>query len=154
MVELKLLYWHWWIIGLVLVVGEGLMPSGIFASMAIGGLVAGTVSWIIPGVSTPIQLALFTTTMLVSLISIRYVRKKTRMEARTDRTDPKDYIGREFTLTASVQNGYSEIELDGIVWTLKGPELKAGDRVRVVDTDTDILVIYPLDRKFNNEGMP
>jgi len=141
----KLLFWHWWVLTLIFMVIEAIAPSGLFAAMTLGSLITGGVAWANPEMAWGLQLVLFgTITAVVFLPLSAFLKKKQRLAGVTDEDTLTNYLGNELVLTSAMMNGFSEIELDGEIRMLKGPEMKVGTKVKVVGTDGDILVVYPL----------
>ena len=142
----ELLFWHWWALGLMLVVAEGMSPYGIFSGMAISALMIGTISIGYPTLAWEAELAIFATGAVIFTVIWRKIFSINRNEDEefATRDKAKNQIGREFQLIFPLQNGFSEIELDGVNWELKGPDTKAGSWVRVISLDGLILVVAPI----------
>jgi len=141
----KLLFWHWWVLTLIFMVIEALALSGLFAAMTLGSLITGGVAWANPEMAWGFQLVLFgTITTVIFLPLSLFLKKKQMLAGAADAEALTNYLGNELVLTSAMMNGFSEIELDGEIHMLKGPEMKVGTKVRVVGTDGDILVVYPL----------
>ncbi len=140
----ELEFWHWWAIALMLVVAEALSPSGIFGGMAVAAALLGAIFLANPEMHWKVQLGLFGLLTLILSGGWYFMQRKASGTARATRQKAKGYIGRELVLSQPIQNGFSELEIDGICWELKGPTLKAGTKVRVVAVDGDILVVRPL----------
>jgi len=141
----KLLFWHWWVLTLIFTVIEAIAPSGLFAAMTLGTVITGGVAWANQDMAWGLQLALFGTITVVVFLPLSAFLKKRQMLAGGAEADSlTNYLGHELVLTSAMMNGFSEIELDGENRMLKGPEMKVGTKVRVVGTDGDILVVYPL----------
>ena len=140
----ELEFWHWWAIALILVVVEALVPMGIFGGMAIASAITGALFLAFPELHWKPQLAIFAALTTVFSGAWYMLLRKSSSAAYSTRQKAKEYIGRDLVLTQPLQNGFSELELDGICWELKGPNLRAGAKVRVVGVEGDILVVYPV----------
>ncbi|MDH5299938.1 MAG: NfeD family protein [Gammaproteobacteria bacterium] len=147
--EFELLAWHWWAIALIFVVLEALIPSGIFVGIAVSGAITGAIKINFPALSWEAQLGIFATITVVVTFIWRKIFKVSEAENQDIATKGKAraQVGKEFVLKLPLQNGFGEAELDDISWELKGPDTKAGKRVRVVGVDGSILVVYPLPEK-------
>lgn len=152
----ELLFWHWWAIALILVVAEAMTPSGVFAGMALSAGLVGAVALVYPEMHWEPQVSIFGIGAVIFTIVWRFVfNVKNREESEyATRAKAKTYIGKEFDLVMPLQNGFGEIEMDGIHWELKGPDCKSGTRVRVVNLDGTILVVYPVPKKSDKESVP
>jgi len=51
------------------------------------------------------------------------------------------YIGQVLTLTRGIHEGEGRAKLGGRRWSLRGPDLPAGARVRVTGVDGSILIV-------------
>jgi len=144
-------FWHWWALALIFVVVEAVMPSGVFMSMALAGGFMGALFLAYPDITWQAQLGGFAAfTMVLSYPTTYFYRKK--LGSHDDfRSVAAKLIGEEIELTMPVQNGFGEIEVDGTIWSLKGPDIKKGERARIIGTDGDMLVVRPV--KFKKEEM-
>lgn len=128
--------WSWWILGLVLLVAELVVP-GVFliwigaAAIVIGALSLGlwdTALW-----GWHIQLLLFAVLAVLFAILGRRIyagRGQTSDEPLLNRRG-ESLIGRTATLHEPITEGYGRIRLDDTWWTVKGPDLPSGTRVKV-----------------------
>jgi len=135
-------FWHWYVIALFLVVMEGMLVSGVFASMAVAAAIVGTLFFTNPELTWQVQLAIFAgVTFVLSFISIRLMKRFAQSDG--DKTSPSDMVGKEFIINRALQNGFSETEIEGNFWSIKGPNAPAGTLVKVVDVDGDMLLVLP-----------
>ncbi len=154
--NLQLLHWHWWVIGLVLVVIEALLPSGMWAAMAMAAISTGAAAWLIEGLAWQFQLGIFCTLLLIFIVVISIVKKRlpgrSEKEGSADSPKAKAYIGKDITLTGPIKNGFGEVQMDEIWWSIKGPDLKKGTKVRVIGTDAGMLSVLPLPNQQDNNN--
>ncbi|MDX1811972.1 MAG: NfeD family protein [Gammaproteobacteria bacterium] len=144
-------FWHWWALALCFVVIEAIYPSGVFMAMALAGGFMGALYWYYPELTVPAQLGGFGAfTMVLSYITTYFYRKK--LGSHDDvRSIAAQHMGKEITLTMPVQNGFGEVELDGTIWELKGPDIKKGEKAKIIGIDHHALVVRPLNVKVNPE---
>jgi len=134
--------WFWYAIALILIVFEGMRPSGLFASMAVAAAILGGLITAYPELSWQQQLAIYATmTAVLAFIVMKIVA--TIRKNDEDLPESKSMIGEEFTLKQSIQNGFGEIELEDHFWSLKGADMKKGTEVRVIGIDGNMLVVVP-----------
>ncbi len=146
-------FWHWWVLALVFVVIEALLPSGVMASMAVAGAIVGALFLMFPDLTWQAQLAGFGgLTLAFSFPFTHIVQKKLAIKAHAQLA-ARQYLGKELVLTMPVRNGFGEIELDGTIWELKGPDIDKGEKVLVTGVDHHILVVRPLKRKTDSDEM-
>ena len=140
---LVLEFWHWWVLALIFVVVEALMVSGVFAAFAIAGLITGIASNMYPALEWQAQLGIFATTTIIFQFLVRLFFSKKLDEAAGDELTSSAMIGKELILKSPIQNGFGEIEIDGVNWAIKGPDQKKGTLVKVIGVDGNFLAVYP-----------
>ena len=138
---MDILYWHWWVLGLLLLVAEMLSPTGFFllwigaAAIAVGGL-----AWAVPSTGWEVQVVLFGVLSVASFFAWRHFRAA---PAPTDQPALNrrghSYVGRTFTLTTPIVNGVGKLHVDDSQWRISGPDVEAGTQVRVVAADGSTL---------------
>ncbi|MDM4770521.1 NfeD family protein [Solimonas sp. SE-A11] len=141
---MDVLYWHWWVFGLVLLVAEMLLPTG-FVLLWIGAsaIIVGALSWLLP-LSWEIELVLFSVLSLGS-----FLVWKTFRPAAQESDQPmlnrrgQSYIGRNFTLKDPIVNGVGKLRVDDSQWRITGPDVPAGTQVRVTRADGATLHVEP-----------
>jgi membrane protein implicated in regulation of membrane protease activity len=141
---MHLQWWHWWIAAAVIAAIETFLPGAVAIWFAASAAVVGALVLILP-VPWQLQLLLFGVLGIVAVILWRRYDK-----ARPDR-DKSDqpllnqralqYIGRESNLSAAIVNGRGKVYIGDGAWTVRGPDLPAGARVRVVGAEGTILVV-------------
>lgn len=137
--------WHWWALGLIFVVIEGMLVTGWFAALAMAALIVGFLLSLHPTFGWPVQVA---ACALLTFI-FHFVVRKLFFNMKTE-TGPtvnekvREIMGRDFELQMPILNNYSELEINGTTWQLKGRDQKEGTRVRVIGLDGDVLVVAPV----------
>jgi len=139
----QIVYWHWWVLGILLVTLEIFAPSTFFLWLGISAGIVGMVLLVIPEMSWELQLILFAVLAVISIFSgRRYFR---RNPIQTDNPllnrRAEQYVGRVFTLEEPVVNGVGKVHVDDSTWRVSGPDLPAGKQVKVVAADGVILKI-------------
>jgi inner membrane protein len=132
-----LLFWHWWILALALISIEMVAPG--FFLMWIGGAAAvtGLITLIIPSLPWEAQFVVFGVLAVASVVGARFYIKRNPIET-TDATLNKrgaQYIGRTFSLEEAIVNGTGKVRVGDSVWRAFGPDLPAGDRVKVTGVE-------------------
>jgi len=139
----ELTYWHWWIIGLLLIVLEIFAPSAFFLWMGISAGIVGVVLFIAPDLGWEYQFMIFA---IFSIVSIALWRRfaKTSSEASDHPTlnrRGEQYVGRTFTLLEPIVNGMGKIKVDDSTWKISGEDCEAGTRVKITGIDGTIFKI-------------
>lgn len=132
----QLVYWHWWVAGLALLILEMLIPANlVLLWMGISAVVVGLIAWLLP-TTWPLELVLFGVLSVGSFFLYHRFRKTpaTPDEPTLNRRG-ESYVGRTFTLSAPIINGVGKLRVDDTQWRISGPDLPEGSQVRVVKAD-------------------
>jgi membrane protein implicated in regulation of membrane protease activity len=140
---MEILYWHWWVLGLVLLVAEMLSPTGFFLLwIGAAAILVGMLSWVVPALGWEVQVMLFGVLSVASF----FVWKRFR-PAQVQSDQPSlnrrghSYVGRTFTLTTPIVNGVGTLHVDDSQWRISGTDVPAGTQVRVVAADGSTLKV-------------
>ena len=145
----KIVFWHWWIVGVVLLGVEIMMPAQVFLWLGISAGLTGGILLIAPDIGWQWQLVFFGALSIVSIVGWRLYQK--RFPPQTD--EPmlnrrgSQYVGRTFELTEEMQLGRGNISVDDTTWRAQydaGGDLPAGSRVKVIDIDGTTLKVEPV----------
>lgn len=137
----RLDWWHWWIAAAVLGAVETLMPGAVAIWFAISALVVGALLLVLP-ITWQLQLVLFGVLGFVAIAAYRAWKRRhpdTSLEPNLNRRGAQ-YVGQIFTLVEPIDQGFGKIRVGDTVWKVRGPDLPAGERVRVVGADGTVLV--------------
>lgn len=130
-------YWHWWVLGFALFVGEILTPGTFLMWVGFAALLTGVVAWLVPALGWPADVVLFA---LLSVGAVGFWFKFRPMRRDDDADNGlnqrgRSYIGRVLTLSKAIHDGIGQARLDDTVWRVAGPDLPSGSRVRVVGSE-------------------
>ena len=138
-------YWHWWVLGMVMLGVEVFAPGFIFIWLGAAAGIVGGLLYLDPGLRWQYQVLIFA---LTSLASILVSRAWLRPEATT--TDQPalnrraaHYLGRRFTLEEPIVNSRGRIHVDDSWWRVEGQDLPVGHLVQVVAVDGVVLRVEP-----------
>jgi membrane protein implicated in regulation of membrane protease activity len=136
--------WSWVIVGAVLLALELAVPGGILLWLGISGIVTGLAAMFQPQIGWPFQFLIFGVLSLVTIVGwLRY--SKGRGEQPSDspflNKRAERFIGKEAVLAEPIRNGSGRVSLDDSVWRIAGPDLNAGQRVRIVGHDGAVLKV-------------
>ncbi len=138
--------WTWWIIGLLLLIAEILLPGVFMLWFGIAAIIVGTFSLIVgdPGWwSWQLQIVAFAVLSLISAI----IGRKYWYNIHPDTDQPNlnargaQMIGQKSVLIDAMDNGTGRIKLGDTIWRVEGPDLPAGCKVRVVDNTAGTLKV-------------
>ena len=132
-----LLFWHWWVLGLVLVVIEMIAPGFFLLWIGLAAGVTGVILAIAPGLGWQVQFLIFGVLAVASVVGARYYFKRNPIETADATLNRRgaQYIGRTFSLEEAIVNGFGKVRVGDSVWRAEGPDLPAGDRVKVIGVD-------------------
>ena len=146
----SLTFWHWMVLGAVLVIVELLAPGVWFLWLGLGAMATGTVVLFADQISWQYQLVLFGGLSIVSVIIGRLVMRRGQPAADHPMLNRRaqQYVGQVFTLLEPTENGHGRVRVGDSVWrvSLSSPdeELPAGTRVTVTDVDGATLKVEPV----------
>ncbi len=138
-----LLFWHWWLLGLVLVVVEMVAPGFFLLWIGLAAGVTGLILFIAPGLGWEVQFVLFGVLALASVTGARYYARRNPIgtdDATLNRRGSQ-YIGHTFNLDEAIVNGVGKLKVGDGWWRAQGPDLPAGERVKVVGVDGNMLKV-------------
>lgn len=144
---MTLVFWHWFVLGLLLLIAEMLLPTGFFllwigaAAILVGGL-----AWAMPALAWEAQAMLFGVLSIASFfVWRRFAPGNPVSDQPSLNRRGHSYVGRTFTLTAPIVNGVGKLHVDDSQWRVSGPDVAAGAQVRVVAVDGTTLRVQPAD---------
>lgn len=125
--------WFWYIVGLVLLIGELLAPGIFLLWLALAAGLTGGINSMF-GLGWQAELAVFAVlSVLLVLASWNYVMKQRR--PKSDQPDLNQrqtgYVGRRTTLLQAISNGRGKVQIDDTVWDVSGPDMAQGTAVVV-----------------------
>ncbi|HET6519184.1 MAG TPA: NfeD family protein [Geminicoccaceae bacterium] len=138
-------FWHWWALGVVLIIVEVFAPGFVFAWLAVAAGLTGLVLFLAPGLSWQVQLLAFAGLAVASVVGwIYYVRRVARPQpdGALNRRGAQ-YVGRRCVVVEPIENGRGRIRVGDGTWSAAGPDAPAGARVRVVGVDGTVLLVEP-----------
>jgi inner membrane protein len=138
-----LLFWHWWLLGLVLVVIEMVAPGFFLLWIGLAAGVTGLILLILPGLGWEVQFLIFGVLAIASVAAARfYIRRNPiQTDDATLNRRGSQYIGHVFNLDEAIVNGLGKVKVGDGWWRAEGPDLPAGERVKVVGVNGNMLKV-------------
>ena len=129
--------WYWLIAGVVMIIVEILSPTAYFLWMGISAIVVGLLLFALPEISLLIQAIIFGVLSMVSLLIYKRYKKANPIEKDVPKLNRRgeQYVGRIFTLDEAIINGVGKVKVDDSSWKVKGTDMPAGTKVKVVSVD-------------------
>jgi len=136
-------YWHWWVLGVVLIILEIISPAVFFLWMGISAGVVGLLVLLFPSMAWEFQMVLFAAFSVASIVFWRNYLNKHPTESDQPNLNRRgeQYVGRLFTLEEPVVNGFGKIRVDDSTWKIAGEDCPEGTKVRVIGADGVILEV-------------
>ena len=138
-----LLFWHWWVLALVLVIVEMVAPGFFLLWIGLAAGVTGLVLFIAPGMGWEMQFVLFGVLALASVTAARYYvrRNPISTDDATLNRRGSQYVGHVFNLDEAIVNGVGKVKVGDGWWRAEGPDLPAGERGKVVGVNGNMLKV-------------
>ncbi len=139
--------WSWFIIGLLLLTGEILIPGVFLIWFGLSALLIGTltlatftdVAW------WPWQaqvVAFGVLSLIFVLVGRRLFPSDAGNDAASTINDPLGrMVGREGALLGAIENGEGRIKLGDTTWRVRGGDLPQGAKVRVIGVEDGTLTV-------------
>ncbi|PST18669.1 NfeD family protein [Mesorhizobium plurifarium] len=128
--------WSWWVLGLLLLAAELILPGVFLVWIALAALVTGALSlflWEASFWSWQVQLVAFALLSVASvLLGRRFVSSSAESDEPLLNKRGESLVGRTAVLEQPIAEGRGRVRLDDTTWSVEGPDLPAGTRVRIV----------------------
>ena len=146
MMSFKIIFWYWWALAAVLLVFEMMLPGIVFLFLSIGALASGALLLIVSDLSLELQLFVFAIVAVASAVVLRPALRRLQggrpidanLNARGD-----SLVGRTIVLDTPILGGQGRVKLGDGSWTVTGPDMAAGSRVRVAAISGNELRVEP-----------
>lgn len=138
-----IVYWHWLIIAVALIILEILIPGAYFLWMGISAAIVGGAMFVFPQMPILVQILIYAVLSVITVVMYKSYRKKNPLvtdEPALNRRG-EQYIGRSFTLKEPIVNGEGKIIVDDTTWKVAGMDMLAGMTVRVVAVEGSTLKV-------------
>jgi inner membrane protein len=138
-----IIYWHWLILAVALIILEIIMPGAYFLWMGISAAAVGAAMFIFPEMPILAQVLTFAVLSVITVMIYRSHQKKNPVvtdEPALNRRG-EQYLGRNFTLSEPIVNGMGKVKVDDSTWKVTGADMEAGVTVRVVAIDGTTLKV-------------
>ena len=145
-----ILDYGWWIAGLVLLVLEVVLPGVYLLFFAIAALIVGTNVFLLGDsgwFGWQQQIVAFVVLSLVCILIGRNWYGARNVADAPDRLNRRTarLVGREAVLSEAIVNGRGRVAIDDGWWSVSGPDLAKGRRVRIAGADGSVLAIVPVE---------
>jgi membrane protein implicated in regulation of membrane protease activity len=138
-------HYLWWILALLLIAGEVLLPGYFMLWIGLAAAAMGVVLWVVPTLGLLTQAVLFA--LLAFAFCVGYARW---LRPRLERSSPGDerlnrrgeqMIGQRYVLVEPIVNGRGKARVGDGQWLVSGPDLPLGSTVEVVAVEGTTLQV-------------
>lgn len=139
-------YWHWLTLGILLLLAEVAFGGASFLMwIGFAALFTGVLALLLPGLlAWQLQLVVFGVASVASvLLWRRYVKDVPVAGGEVLNRRGAEHIGQVVPLREAIVGGTGRISLDDTLWSVRGPDLPAGSRVRILSLDGNVFVVEP-----------
>ncbi|EAU42161.1 hypothetical protein FP2506_17049 [Fulvimarina pelagi HTCC2506] len=138
----------WWIAGFLLLALELASPGVYLLFFGLAALVVGTNAFFLPdslfGISQ--QLIAFATVSAAAIyLGGRWYRSSRGKGDEMPDNPARRLVGRETVLTEAITSGRGRAKIGDSWWTVEGPDLPEGTRVRIHAVSANILSVEPVE---------
>ncbi|MCC0036926.1 MAG: NfeD family protein [Hoeflea sp.] len=137
--------WSWWIVGLVFLGLEILIPGVFLLWIGLAAIVVGALSlgfWTAEFWGWQLQLMIFAVLAIAfALVGRRISGSNTESDQPMLNRRVEGLVGRTATLEEPITEGKGRIRLDDTTWIVQGPDMPAGARVRITTAQAGGLTV-------------
>ncbi|MEX3010340.1 NfeD family protein [Hoeflea sp. TYP-13] len=131
--------WSWWVLGLILLAAEILMPGVFLIWIGIAAVIVGCLSlflWNDPFWIWQTQILVFAVLSgAAAILGRRIMAKSGVSDEPLLNKRGESLVGRTATLSEPIKEGRGRIRIDDTMWVVSGPDLPVGAQVRVVESN-------------------
>jgi membrane protein implicated in regulation of membrane protease activity len=140
--------WSWWLLGLLLLAAELLMPGVFLVWIGIGALATGMLSllfWESAAWGWQVQLLVFAALAVVATLLGRRFLSKPDLVTDEPLLNQRgaSLVGRTATLAEPIAEGRGRVRLDDTYWPVMGPDLPVGTKVKIISSNGRDLTVEP-----------
>jgi hypothetical protein len=137
----------WAILALLLIAAEVLAPGAFMLWLGIAAALTCGVVFVMPGLALIWQIVLFALLSVASVLV--YLRLFRGRAVESDRPSlnrrAEQLVGHVVPLAAPIVAGRGRVQIADALWDVEGPDLPAGERVRVIGVRGMTLEVRPQD---------
>ena len=137
--------WLWLVLGGALLVVEMLLPGFVFLWLAGGAVAVALLAWLLPGLGWQAQVLAFAAAVVAAVAGwFAWQRGRGhRLPHSTLNRRAEQLVGREAIVSELRGPGQGRVRVGDSSWLARGPDLAAGDRVRIVGVEGPVLLVRP-----------
>lgn len=135
-------HWNWWILGILLLVAELVVPGVYMLWFGLAALAVGLLSFAVD-IGWQAQIVAFGVLSVIAVAASRFVARSRPGDGEAPFLNERTIglVGRSFELADPIVGGSGRIIVDDTLWRVHGPDMPVGTRVRVVRADGAHIVV-------------
>ena len=139
----QVVFWYWWVLAGIFIVLEMLAPGTFMLWLGAAAGVVGLLLLVAPGAAMAVQFTVFAVCAVAAVfLAKRYFRRHPiESEAPMLNLRTANYVGKTYVLIEPIENGMGQARVNDSVWSVAGPDLPKGARVRVVGASGTVLKV-------------
>ena len=141
------LHYGWWLLALVLIGAELLMPGFFLLWIGIAAAAMGLILTFLPPLPFLAEAVLFAVLALISCVGYwKFARRalsEPSMQPLLNRR-AEQLIGRRYVLDTAIVNGQGKARVGDSHWLVEGPDLPAGATIEVIAVEGATLKVQPV----------
>lgn len=143
-------YYHWILLGLVLLVLEIFVGGAFLMWLGLSSIVVGVLVLLLPWLGIhpgwEWQLVMFSIGAFGAIVLWRrFVRDEPAGDAPGLNQRGREYVGRVVLLKTAIENSEGFISIDDTRWRVTGPDLPVGTRVKLTAMHDMVFTVEPAD---------
>ncbi|HET9835263.1 MAG TPA: NfeD family protein [Rhodanobacteraceae bacterium] len=140
------LHYLWWVLALLLIAGEVLLPGYFMLWIGIAAAAMGVIVLVLPALGVLPQAIGFVVLAFISCILYwRFVRPRLERDAAADSVllnrRGARMIGQRYVLETAIVNGRGKARVGDGQWLVEGPDLPSGATVEVIGIEGTTLKV-------------
>jgi inner membrane protein len=138
-------HWVWLTLGLFLAGLEMLVPGVYLIWLALAAIITGVLTYTLD-LSVPMQVIDFVFLSLIIAFSARRFLRDRPIESSDPLMNRRGarLVGETAVVVQAIEHGSGRIRLGDSEWIARGPDVGAGERVRISGSEGAILLVEPL----------
>jgi membrane protein implicated in regulation of membrane protease activity len=138
-------HWVWLTLGVVLAGLEMLVPGVYLIWLAVAAFVTGLLTGLLD-LSLPLQVIDFVFLSLIIAFSVRRFLRDKPIESSDPLMNQRGarLVGETALVVSAIEHGTGRVRLGDSEWNVRGRDVAAGERVRIMGSDGATLLVEPL----------
>ena len=134
--------WSWWLIGVILLALELIVPGNVFVWFGVAAILTGALA-LFADLGWQIELITFVVLSLALAVAGRryFARNQSPGEQPFLNARARRLVGQAYVLEEPIVDGRGRIRVDDTNWRVSGPDLPSGTKVRIAGADGAVLAV-------------